>query len=160
MNITKEMLTDMGLLSQFSYKEYGIYPILKNNTIHEFTDGGITYTLNSSYTVLDYIDTPITDMQALLLQKTGADEYVIAFRGTQETMDMVVDAIIGINNFNPQFSEARDFVQDMMVSHNISAEHLTLTGHSLGGSRKPEDRSRNTEGFPGRRLECFCPAEN
>jgi len=27
-----------------------------------------------------------------------------------------------------------------------------------GGNRKPEDRSRNTEGFPGRRLECFCPA--
>ena len=87
----------------------------------------------TSYTVIDYIDTPYTNMQALLLQKTGTDKYVIAFRGTQEFADKLVDATIGINNFNPQFSAARDFVQDMITEHNIRKDNLTLTGHSLGG---------------------------
>jgi hypothetical protein len=77
-------------------------------------------------------------MQGLLLEKNDSagnptGEYIIAFRGTQETFDIGVAAIIGLNNVNLQFDAAKDFVQQMMTEHNITAFNLTLTGHSLGG---------------------------
>jgi hypothetical protein len=134
MTLEQSVLTDMGLLSQFCYKDLGIYPILKNQSVSQFIDDGINYTLDSSYTIIDYTSTE-TDMQALLLKKTGADEYVIAFRGTEPDswFDIGADAMIGLSNYNPQFNDAKAFVQEMMATHNIIADNLTLTGHSLGG---------------------------
>jgi hypothetical protein len=135
-NLENEIISDMGILSDVAYEEYGgLSRIYIGAEISSDKEGA--HTLSPSYTVIDYIDTPVTDMQALLLKKTGAEEYVIAFRGTQEFADKLVDATIGFANFNPQFSAAKDFVQaalDMDDSvHNITTENLTLTGHSLGG---------------------------
>ena len=135
MEISSTIITDMGQLSAITYESYGT-AIQKGDTLSgNFQISGKDYSLKNSYTVIDYKDTPYTNMQALLLQKTGTDKYVIAFRGTQEFADKLVDATIGINNFNPQFSAARDFVQAALDNpdHNITTENLTLTGHSLGG---------------------------
>ena len=64
-------------------------------------------------------------------------KYVIAFRGTSNTKDRMVDAaianIFGAHNY--QENEAIDFIEDMQKKHPISDSYsnLTLTGHSLGG---------------------------
>ncbi|HHD64766.1 MAG TPA: hypothetical protein ENK96_10510 [Desulfobulbaceae bacterium] len=135
MSSENQIIRDMGVLSDISYSSYDgefIQNHFQNNIPLTANEDG-SFSLSTPYTVIDYIDTPVTNMQALLLQKTGTDDYVIAFRGTQEFADKLVDATIGLANFNPQFSAAHDFVQDMMAAHDISADHLTLTGHSLGG---------------------------
>lgn len=125
------IISDMGILSEISYETYGgASRIFKGAELS--ADKDEKYFLNSAYTVIDYTSTN-TDMQALLLQKNGTTDYVIAFRGTQEKLDIGIDAIIGLDNYNPQFDDAKAFVQDMMASHHISADNLTLTGHSLGG---------------------------
>lgn len=54
MIILGDDVMDMGKLAQFSYKQFDIYPILENVSMKSFEDGGHTYTLNSSYTVIDY----------------------------------------------------------------------------------------------------------
>ena len=92
------------------------------------------------YTVIDYISTP-ADMQALLLKKSGADEYVIAFRGTEpETWtnwggDIREDLVIGLQNYSLQYQDALAFVQSVLADSNytITTDNLTLSGHSLGG---------------------------
>lgn len=139
MTLEQQVITDMGLLSQLSYKDFGTPPLLKGLSVSQFTDDGKTYVLNSSYSVIDYISTA-TDMQAILLAQNDSsgnptNEYVIAFRGTETDswFDIGTDAIIGLGNYNPQFNDAKAFVQDMMATHPITAANLTLTGHSLGG---------------------------
>jgi hypothetical protein len=124
------LITEMGLLSQMVYKDFGITPLSKGSIIKSFTEGGQTYTLNNSYEVVDFISTS-TDMQALLL-KSGT-QYVIAFRGTQEDADIDVDAIVGLSNINGQYADAVAFVNTMKTKYGISNSTLTLTGHSLGG---------------------------
>lgn len=127
-------ISDFGVLAAIAYSNFN------SSFIQESFQDGVPitstednlFTLNSSFTVMDYASTN-TDMQALLLKKNGKNEYVIAFRGTQEKFDIGVDAIIGLANYNPQFKDAKTFVQDIMTTHNISASDLTLTGHSLGG---------------------------
>ncbi|CCK80811.1 hemolysin-type lysine-binding protein [Desulfobacula toluolica] len=141
MAIDSNIITDMGQLSALTYKNYpseSSNSLLNKGKILQgtFNIGQDSFSLNNSYTVKDYADTP-SDMQALLLEKNDSTgnptgEYIIAFRGTQEKMDIGVDAIIGLANYNPQFNDAKAFVQQMMTDHNISSSNLTLTGHSLG----------------------------
>jgi hypothetical protein len=129
----------MGLLSQLSYLDYGSTPLKKDDSFNNFTYDGINYTIDSSYTVIDYTSTD-TDMQAILLEKNDTSgnptgEYVIAFRGTEGWFDVGTDLKIGLENYNPQFDDAKAFVQEMMSTstYNLTAKNLTLTGHSLGG---------------------------
>ena len=136
-NIDLEKITDMGLIAQLSYQTYGDSPLVINETISTFTEDGNNYNFNFSYTVVDYTSTS-TDMQAVLFEKNDnsgnpTGEYVIAFRGTQGVFDIGIDAIIGLENLNPQFEDAKDFVLEMMALNNISVDNVTLTGHSLGG---------------------------
>jgi hypothetical protein len=56
----KTLVSDMGLLSQLSYLLFGDSPLVKGETFNVFVDDGIIYTLNSSYTVIDYTPTTIT----------------------------------------------------------------------------------------------------
>jgi hypothetical protein len=145
-NMDKTLVSDMGLLSQLSYLLFGDSPLVKGETFNVFVDDGIIYTLNSSYTVIDYTPTTITmpdssfDMQALLLAKNDnagnpTGEYVIAFRGTEPNSDRdwISNGLTGLANFNPQAIAGKAFVQEMMAKHSIATNKLTLTGHSLGG---------------------------
>ncbi len=51
MSLEQQIVTDMGLLSQLSYLDFGVSPILEGQSISQFEDEGKTYVLNSSYTV-------------------------------------------------------------------------------------------------------------
>jgi hypothetical protein len=101
MALNQQVITDMGLLSQFSYKDFDVYPILKGQSVSQFSDDGKVYILNSSYTVIDYTS-HWTDMQAILLEKNDSGgnptgEYVIAFRGTEpnSALDWITNGLTG-----------------------------------------------------------------
>lgn len=128
-----ETITEMGLLSQMAYQSFGS-DLVKGQSYHKFTDDGVVYYLDKTYTVIDHTDTS-TDMQALLL-KSG-DEYVVAFRGTAGVVDIAVDAVIGLGNINAQYTEALAFVKKALGKTydgvTVTEDNLTLAGHSLGG---------------------------
>ncbi len=102
-NIDQNIVLEMGLLSQLSCLDYGSTPLKKNDLLTNFTDDGINYTLDFSYTVKDYSSTA-SGMQAILLRKNDSsgnptDAYIIAFRETElDRLDIGTDAIIGLNN--------------------------------------------------------------
>ncbi len=129
-----ETITEMGLLSQMAYLSFGNEPLVKGQLVDQFTDDGVVYYLDKTYTVIDYTDTS-SDMQALLLK--NGDEYVIAFRGTAGLVDIAVDAVIGLGNINAQYTEALAFVNNALGKTydgvTVTKDNLTLTGHSLGG---------------------------
>lgn len=135
----QRLISDMGLLSQVSYLLFGDSPLVKGETFNGFVDDGKNYTLDSSYTVIDYIS-HWSEMQAILLEKNDSGgnptgEYVVAFRGTEpnSARDWVSNGLTGLANFNPQVIAGKAFVREMMAKWSISADRLTLTGHSLGG---------------------------
>ncbi len=66
----------------------------------------------------------------------NADEVVIAFAGTdiKSPNDLYTDIQMGLHLTPPQFTQAKKFVDDLMRDYNISAEKITVIGHSEGGS--------------------------
>ena len=150
MRAEEQIITEMGKLAQMAYKKlggdggYNVKDIIPN-----FEDEGKTYKLNLNYKILDFINTP-NDTQALLLERgetngngefKGIGNYVVAFRGTGEVWDGVVDLRIGFKNINEQYADALDFTNkaltkisnDKQCSIDEAKSYLTLTGHSLGG---------------------------
>ncbi|MDD5053685.1 MAG: hypothetical protein PHO27_13195 [Sulfuricurvum sp.] len=133
MTYEQQTITDMGQLANFAYVDYAKLELNKRYA-GDFTLDGDTFFLNSGYTVIDMISTS-SSMQALLLQKDDGS-FIIAFRGTQEPIDWLVDITTGMLNFNPQITAAMDFVDEMLKVHKndgLTLSNLTLTGHSLGG---------------------------
>lgn len=115
----------MGIISEEVYKnEYFIRDENGKIINNELKANGTTYT------VKDYADTA-SGMQALLLENGG--QYIIAFRGTAGFVDVLVDAVIGLDNINEQYSDAVSFVNKALALPGVSESNLTLTGHSLGG---------------------------
>lgn len=125
-------IADLGILSNIAYEDY-----VKDLYIGKLlTEDKERNQLSISYKVIDMGIYPISGMEALLLQNQSTGEFVIAYRGTQEKIDIVVDAVIGINNYNAQYEDAEQFVLDMLAKHQnigLTKDNLTLTGHSLGG---------------------------
>lgn len=147
MRTSEKNIEEFGLISQIVYgspkdnKKRGVTDTFmddKNNAIK----------LNNTYSIIDYIDTS-NNTQAFLLEEgysnndtfTSNGNYVIAFRGTGEVWDGVVDIKIGFKNINEQYSDASSFTQralakiaeDKQCSTDEAKSYLTLTGHSLGG---------------------------
>lgn len=129
----------MGQLSAISYEAYGTAIKIGDTLLGEFSVEGSSFSLYDSYTVIDYIS-HWTEMQAILLEKNDSGgnptgEYVVAFRGTEpnSARDWITNGLTGLANFNPQAIAGKSFVLEMMDKYSISADHLTLTGHSLGG---------------------------
>jgi|TARA_R110000772_G_scaffold257336_2_gene374106 Ca2+-binding RTX toxin-like protein len=136
MNSTKTVF-DMGQLAALSYEEYGT----SINTISTYSGSFIvdtnSYQLLDSYKVIDYVSS-IDGMDAVLFSEidsvgSNTGKYVVAFRGTLGPVDIATNIAILAFNHNAQLNNALNFVQQMMINHNISASDLTLTGHSLGG---------------------------
>lgn len=137
MTTEQQIITDMGQLSNFAYVDYAKLELNKRYA-GDFTLDGDTFFLNSGYTVIDTSESllgTLSSMQALLLRKDDGS-YIIAFRGTQEITDWLVDVTTGMLNFNPQITAATAFVNKMLLDYadkGLTASNLTLTGHSLGG---------------------------
>ena len=83
---------------------------------------------NHTYKVLEHTPPSDTGFNALLLQDTDSDKYVIAFKGTAEKFDIFDDALIGLKNHSIEFHEAEAFVSDMIDKHLLSHAQLLLLG--------------------------------
>ncbi|MDY0008633.1 MAG: DUF2974 domain-containing protein [Bdellovibrionales bacterium] len=64
--------------------------------------------------------------------KTGAKEYAVAFRGTDGD-DMKSNFAIAVGALPSQFKDALAFTKLAAEKTGIDVQHITLTGHSLGG---------------------------
>ncbi len=137
----QQLISEMGIISSEVYDNVpsgSRYFI--DNPIDMFveTSFGIT-----SYSVIDKCDTQ-SGLQALLLQQndiSGAptSEYVIVFRGTQGILDVGVDAVIGLANYNPQFEDAENFVQAALdrTDHDISQSSGDSLRNYANGTVQP-----------------------
>ena len=121
-----DTITTMGIISDEVYNnDYynGKFDKLKAN--------------NHIYKVLDHTDPNDQGFNALLLQDTSTGKYVIAFRGTQEKIDIADDVIIGLQNHSYEFEAAKVWVDTILKTkdkgYDVTKANLTLTGHSLGG---------------------------
>jgi|GEM_PF-1160414 len=154
LTLNTSTITDMSELARLVYLEYGT-SIKIGDEYFASTDITDTETnvvenfyLNSRYTVIETTGSEfgeigyLSSMQAMLLKNEDTGEYVIAFRGTQESGDYLTDFIIGLTSavtgtgaaYNAQYSAADEFVTDMVAKYSdLSLSNLTLTGHSLGG---------------------------
>lgn len=148
MSTEEKNIVEMGLISQIVYGE--LEKNKKRGATNTFKDDeDRVVTLSNTYKVIDYVDKR-TDMQALLLERgetngngefKGSGNYVVAFRGTGEVWDGVVDLRIGFKNINEQYADALDFTNkaltkisnDKQCSIDEAKSCLTLTGHSLEG---------------------------
>lgn len=109
MSTEEKNIVELGLISQIVYGE--LEKNKKRGATNTFEDDeGRVVTLSNTYKVIDYVD-EWTDMQALLLERgetngngefKGSGNYVVAFRGTGEVWDGVVDLKIGFKNINEQ----------------------------------------------------------
>ncbi|PEM35717.1 glycoside hydrolase domain-containing protein [Bacillus pseudomycoides] len=60
--------------------------------------------------------------------------YTVAFRGSQEPMDWVVDVVQVVGNVGGlQADDAANFVKKLIETDRDKISHLYITGHSLGG---------------------------
>jgi hypothetical protein len=131
MDTSAKTITTMGIISNEVYnttpgKDYfSTYPddMVVNGTTYKVID----HTDDSSWLTFGF--------EALLLQKEGTNEYVVAFRGTEpaSALDWINDILVETSNINIQYSAALAFVQKALKNSNININNLTLTGHSLGG---------------------------
>ena len=147
MRTSEKSIEEFGLISQI------VYGSPKDNEKRGATDTFMddknnVIKLNNTYRIIDYIDTN-NNTQALFLEQgiasngefIGNGNYIIAFRGTGEVWDGVVDLKIGFKNINEQYIDALDFTNkaltkisnDKQCSIDEAKSYLTLTGHSLEG---------------------------
>jgi hypothetical protein len=101
MDTSAQTITTMGDLSEIVYNDNkeGI-DYFKKNYVFATKDG-------TTYKVIDHTPASNSGFNALLLQEEGTHRYVIAFRGTQEKIDIVDDAIIGLHNYSVEFQQAK-----------------------------------------------------
>ncbi len=106
------MATDPRVLLDAAFAAYGDSPPPGYNSI------GRTITNDSGLYVTVY-------------RKIGAEEYIIAFRGTEKTLaDFNTDAQKGW----PQYDDSDDKIQDLIKDLLATGGRVDITGHSLGGA--------------------------
>jgi len=125
MDTSANTITTMGIISSEVYNN-DYFTLKANGILVQDTIKG------TNYKVIDHTPVSDTSFNALLLQEVGTTNYVVAFRGTQELADYVVDAGLLVH-YNYQYSDAVDFVNSALARDGIDKNNLTLTGHSLGG---------------------------
>jgi len=138
MEANANTITTMGIISNEVYANKN-QPYFKD--LPDNPDGSRNYqplkANGKTYKVLDHTPASDTAFNALLLQEDGTQNYVIAFRGTQEKFDVVDDAIIGLHNYSIEFQQAKAWVDTILNTkdkgYDVTTNNLTFTGHSLGG---------------------------
>ncbi|MBE7107038.1 DUF1906 domain-containing protein [Bacillus cereus] len=80
---------------------------------------------------------PKSDFDVQVYRKeiyTDKYDYTVAFRGSQEPMDWVVDVVQVVGNVGGlQADDAAKFVKELIETDRNKISHLYITGHSLGG---------------------------
>lgn len=109
-----------------------------------------------NWEVVDYID-DFTGMFAVVLKKPSTNQYVLAFRGSEELSwlpgpgwsDWLIDDLRMqlLNIATPQMSVALDYADSCIEKYG--RDKLTVTGHSLGGGLALlVGEAYNLEGMP------------
>lgn len=80
MDTTAKTITTMGILSDLVYNDKKDQD---GNPINFFKYGAELEANGTTYKVIDFVNKPISGLDALLLQDTTTNQYVIAFRGTE-----------------------------------------------------------------------------
>ena len=106
------------------------------------------------YVVFGYRDDPATGFHATAYQDVAIGDIIISYRGTDPNIkehtrtalqDIAVDALMVKAQINPQEAAARAFTQEMLdkaQANGISKDHVTVAGHSLGGTLAEIEASR------------------
>ncbi|MES9703112.1 glycoside hydrolase domain-containing protein [Bacillus toyonensis] len=78
-----------------------------------------------------------TDFDVYVYRKAISKDkfaYTVAFRGSQQWKDWVVDFLqVGQNYENLQAEDAANYVKELIKTDGEKMSHLYITGHSLGG---------------------------
>lgn len=126
---------DLSRLVYTKGQEGNGWELVRNNG--KIVDFELDFGCYHDIIINNYVNCVLSGYYAALYHKTGTDEYVLAFRGTNGLNDWGVNLnqYIGLTNFI-SFSDQHDkavrsvdSVQDLLPSN----AKLTLTGHSLGG---------------------------
>ncbi len=70
-------------------------------------------------------------LYATVYRKIGAEEYIVAFRGTEQTL---ADFNTDVHKGWPQYENSDDDIQNVLKDLLLKASHVDITGHSLGGA--------------------------
>ena len=142
-NITLNEVKNSAFLAEQSYKSFEISP----NSSKDIITNPAT---NSSFEVIDQINekskffgVDTGGFSATVFKDTNTNEYVIAFRGSNDMQDIRDDLIMGATSTgllgdvtNKQFKEAFAFASEQIAriqAQNPDAK-ISIAGHSLGGA--------------------------
>lgn len=146
-SINLSTIKDVAFLANKSYKTANGEP----DQLPKAKDGIITNPArNSSFEVIDQINekskffgVDTGGFSATVFKDTNTNEYVIAFRGSDDIQDFRDDLIMGATSTgllgdvtNKQFSQAFAFASEQIAriqAQNPDAK-ISITGHSLGGA--------------------------
>jgi hypothetical protein len=113
---------------------YLAYRSYENLRIGENVDYG-----TKSYVVIDSADNPLTGFSATTYKEYGGDHTVIAYRGTNDLADGLVDGFMVSSRVDLQAMESEIYTARTLrhaMSNGIDVNNpgeVTVTGHSLGG---------------------------
>lgn len=135
MDTTAKTITTMGILSDLVYNDKKDQD---GNSINYFQYGAKLEANGTTYKVIDFVNKPISGLDAILLEKTnsqgiGIGEYVIAFRGTEFTLNDILTDLSAATGAIIQKDDAEAWIEELKQNYPINEKNLTLTGHSLGG---------------------------
>lgn len=145
-SINLSTIKDAAFLANESYKAFDL---LKQEN-KEKPNPISNLATNSSFEVIDQINekskilgVDTGGFSATVFKDTNTNEYVIAFRGSNDMQDIRDDLIMGATSTgllgdvtNKQFKEAFAFASEQIAriqAQNPDAK-ISITGHSLGGS--------------------------
>lgn len=142
-NITLNEVKNSAFLAEQSYNSFEISPKSSKGIISNPAT-------NSSFEVIDqtnekskFFGVDTGGFSATVFKDTNTNEYVIAFRGSNDMQDIRDDLIMGATSTgllgdvtNKQFKEAFAFASEQIAriqAQNPDAK-ISITGHSLGGA--------------------------
>ena len=148
---TLENVKNLAFLSNESYKT-AVNTVQKGEEKEQmsFKQPLKNAATNSSFEVIDQINekskffgVDTSGFSATVFKDTNTNEYVIAFRGSNDAQDFRDNLIMGATSTgllgditNKQFKEAFAFASEQIAriqAQNPDAK-ISITGHSLGGS--------------------------
>jgi Ca2+-binding RTX toxin-like protein len=130
MDTTAKTITTMGILSDLVYNDKKDQD---GNPINFFKYGAELEANGTTYKVIDFVNKPISGLDALLLQDTTTNQYVIAFRGTELKANDILTDLSALTGSIDQIKDAEAWIEELKQNYPINEKNLTLTGHSLGG---------------------------
>ena len=143
-NITLNKVKDMAFLANESYKN-AVENDESINIEKEMAKGkSLTNSAtNSSFEIYNQADDDSSGFSATVFKDTSTGEYVIAFRGTEFSLDNITETAKDVWNdvkmpfgSNDQMDSARAYTQKMIkeILEKDPNAKIIVAGHSLGGT--------------------------